>query len=569
MRFLQPKTTESGVDAVVARVGAMPFLAIVALLMLLPGLATLPPMDRDEPRFAQASKQMLETSDFVAIRFGDEARNKKPVGIHWLQAATVRLAELAGVPDARRRIWLYRVPSLLGAVAAVLLTYWAALPLVTRRGAILAAMLMAATPLLGAEARLATTDAVLCATVTAAMGALARVYLADPETRRRKIGPAAIFWLAMGIGILIKGPITPMIAAFGSIVLSVRDRSARWLRALRPLRGAALCLLIVLPWFILILVKTHGTFFTEAVGRDLIGKVEGGQEMHGAPPGFYALAFWLTGWPLAPFLALAAPALWRSRRDPAAIVLLAWVVPAWLLFEAVPTKLVHYALPLYPALAILAVFGLEGSVPLSRVFRAPAGWILFGLLSLVPAAVLALVVAGEGWLWTLGPVGLALAALAMLASATAAWAARRALIGRNFYGAGTLAVLAAWPVYLFVFGWLLTPGVAASLAVSPRLASAADAALGPACPHPRYATVGDREPSLMFATDAGLLMTDPVGAAQFMAEGDCRVAFVEAPQEAAFRAALGPALPVRQAARVGGIAINGGHTLDIGVYIRQ
>ena len=157
----------------------------------------------------------------------------------------------------------------------------------------------------------------------------------------------------------------------------------------------------------------------------------------------------------------------------------------------------------------------------------------------------------------------------MLASMTAAWAARRALIGRNLYGAGTLAVLAAWPVYLFVFGWLLTPGVAASLAVSPRLASAAKMALGPACPSPRYATIGDREPSLMFATDAGLLMTDPAGAARFMAEGDCRVAFVEAPQEAAFRSALAPTPGVRQAARVGGIAINGGHTLDIGVYIRQ
>ncbi len=566
---MQPKTIDSGIDAVVARIGAVPLLAIVALLMLLPGLSALPPMDRDEPRFAQASKQMLETSDFVAIRFGDEARNKKPVGIHWLQAATVRLAELADVPEARQRIWLYRLPSLFGALATVLLTYWVALPLLTRRGAVLAAMLVAATPLLGAEARLATTDAVLCATVTAAMGALARIYLADPETRRRKWGTAAIFWLAVGIGILMKGPITPMIAAFASVVLSVRDRSARWLRALRPLRGLALCLLIVLPWFILILVKTNGTFITEAVGRDLLGKVEGGQEMHGAPPGFYTLAFWLTGWPLAPFLALAAPALWRYRRDPAALVLLAWVVPAWLLFEAVPTKLVHYALPLYPALAILAVFGLEGSVPVSRVLRAPGGWVLFGLLALVPATILALVVAGDGWLWTLGPAGLALAALAMLASMTAAWAARRALIGRNLYGAGTLAVLAAWPVYLFVFGWLLTPGVAASLAVSPRLATAAEAALGPACPHPLYATVGDREPSLMFATDAGLLMTDPAGAARFMAEGTCRVAFVEAPEKAAFRSALAPGLPVREAARVEGIAINGGHTLDIGVYIRQ
>ncbi len=80
--------------------------------MLVPGFFTLPPMDRDEPRFAQASKQMLETSDFVAIRFGDEARNKKPVGIHWLQAAAVGTADLLDVPNARQQIWIYRIPSL-------------------------------------------------------------------------------------------------------------------------------------------------------------------------------------------------------------------------------------------------------------------------------------------------------------------------------------------------------------------------------------------------------------------------------------------------------------------------
>ena len=307
---------EGALDAVLTRIGAIPFLVLVALVMLLPGFFTLPPMDRDEPRFAQASKQMLETSDFVAIRFGDEARNKKPVGIHWLQAAAVGTAELLHVPDARQHIWIYRVPSLLGAILAVLLTYWAALPLVEPRSAVLAAVLLAATPLLGVEARLATTDAVLAATVTAAMGALVRVYLADEAMRRRLFGNAIVFWAALGIGILIKGPINPLIPSLAAIVLSLRQRSARWLRALRPLPGLVLCLLIVLPWFVLILLKTHGTFFTDAVGHDFLGKVAGGQEMHGAPPGFYLATFWLTAWPFAPFVILAAPGLWRDWRDP-------------------------------------------------------------------------------------------------------------------------------------------------------------------------------------------------------------------------------------------------------------
>ncbi len=560
---------EGALDVVMTRTGAVPFLVLVALIMLLPGFFTLPPMDRDEPRFAQASKQMLETSDFVAIRFGDEARNKKPVGIHWLQAASVGAAELLHVSDARQQIWLYRVPSLLGAILAVLLTYWAALPLVEARGAVLAGVLLAATPLLGVEARLATTDAVLAATVTAAMGALVRVYLADDAKRRRLFGNAVAFWAALGIGILIKGPINPLIPGLAAIVLSLRQRSAQWLRALRPLPGLVLCLLIVLPWFVLILLKTNGTFFTDAVGHDFLGKVAGGQEMHGAPPGFYLATFWLTAWPLAPFVALAVPTLWRNWRDPKITFLLAWCVPFWLILEGVVTKLVHYALPLYPALAVLAVLGIERAAGANRIYRPASGWALFLLLGFVPTVVLALVFGGQNRLWDLDPLQVGVAVLAIAASVWLAWKARLVLLEQRPRAAVVLAALTAVPLYLFVYGWLLLPSVAPSLAVSPRLVEQAEADLGPACPHPAYATVGSREPSLMFATDDKLLMTDPLGAAHFLGDSPCRVAFVEAREEAAFRAALDPTAGVHLGSRVGGVAINGGRKLDIGVYIRQ
>src|SRR5687768_13245197 len=138
-------------------------LLVISLACFLPGFGSLQPMDRDEPRFAQASKQMLETGDFVDIRFQDEARHKKPIGIYWIQSATVALAEAAGLPDARTTIGLYRVPSLVGALATVLLTYWAALAFLARRGAFLAAALMGGSIILMVEARLAKTDAVLTA----------------------------------------------------------------------------------------------------------------------------------------------------------------------------------------------------------------------------------------------------------------------------------------------------------------------------------------------------------------------------------------------------------------------
>src|SRR5574342_645215 len=115
-----------------ARAAAVLF--VVALMCFLPGFFSIPPIDRDEARFAQATKQMVESGDYIDIRFQDEVRYKKPVGIYWLQAAMVRGAEAMGVEEARTRIWIYRIPSLFGAIGAVLATYWAALAFVSRRG---------------------------------------------------------------------------------------------------------------------------------------------------------------------------------------------------------------------------------------------------------------------------------------------------------------------------------------------------------------------------------------------------------------------------------------------------
>src|SRR5215831_8054655 len=94
-------------------------LYLLCLILYAPGLAAIPPLDRDEARFAQATRQMLQTGDFVRIRFQDEARNKKPIGIYWLQAASV--AALSSPESAA--IWPYRVPSALAATIAALLTF--------------------------------------------------------------------------------------------------------------------------------------------------------------------------------------------------------------------------------------------------------------------------------------------------------------------------------------------------------------------------------------------------------------------------------------------------------------
>src|SRR5215213_6102688 len=97
--------------AVSSHARAVAVLVLASLLAFLPGFFQIPPTDRDEARFAQATKQMLETGEYVDIRFQDEVRYKKPVGIYWLQVAVVKTADALGVPNARQTIWLYRIPS--------------------------------------------------------------------------------------------------------------------------------------------------------------------------------------------------------------------------------------------------------------------------------------------------------------------------------------------------------------------------------------------------------------------------------------------------------------------------
>jgi 4-amino-4-deoxy-L-arabinose transferase-like glycosyltransferase len=89
-------------------VGWRPWLVLITLCicLFLPGIAAMPPLDRDEARFMQATRQMVQSGDLLQIRFQDEARNKKPVGIYWLQAASVALFSTAASTEA----WPYRLP---------------------------------------------------------------------------------------------------------------------------------------------------------------------------------------------------------------------------------------------------------------------------------------------------------------------------------------------------------------------------------------------------------------------------------------------------------------------------
>ncbi len=361
---------------------AYALLALFALILFLPGIASLPPTDRDEARFSQASRQMVETGNYIDIRFQNEARNKKPVGIYWLQAASAKLF-------GKDKIWPYRLPSLLGALGTVLALAALAKPAFGREAGLIAGFFMAGSLLLTVESHLAKTDAMLLLTVVVAQLALARVYLRSRTGAPIALSMVLLFWFAQGAGILIKGPVTPLISILTIVTLSIADRIAGirsgFAARLRPAIGIPLALLIAAPWFIAVSLG-DSAFLKEAVGQDLLPKLIGGQEAHGAPPGYYLLTITLTFWPAS---LLAWPAViwgWRNRREPALRFLLAWLIPGWILFELIPTKLPHYVLPLLPAVALMAGLALrDAPAALAATLRSWAGralivlWALLGL----------------------------------------------------------------------------------------------------------------------------------------------------------------------------------------------
>ena len=411
-------------------------LVVLCLLLWLPGFFTLPPGDRDESRFVQATKQMLETGDYVRILNGTEARNRKPIGIYWLQVPFAAAARAAGVAEGNP-VWPYRVPSLLGGVAAVLGCYAVGRRVFGGRAALLGAGMLAAAAAVVGEVHIAKTDAALLGATTAAMALLGRAYL-DPGGFGRRA--AAGFWLLMGVGVLLKGPITPMVAGLACLTLVVADwRSAGgagWLRALRAGWGVPLTLAVVLPWFVAIGVATHGQFFADAVGGDLGRKLTSGDDAHWGPPGLHLLLLPLLVFPGTAALPGGVMAAWRGwRRDAGVRFLVAWAGPAWLVFEAVPTKLPHYTLPLYPAVVLLMARGVVGAVEVGR-WR----WVGSGLAGVVAVGFAA---AAVGAPWFLG-VDVWVGAPGVAAAVVVGWRAVRGWRAAEMVGAVGLFGAVVW-----------------------------------------------------------------------------------------------------------------------------
>ena len=485
-------------------------LALACLVLWLPGILSLPALDRDESRFAQSSRQMLDSGNIVDIRFGQVPRYKM-VGIYWLEAAATAIAGPLN-RDGRdhAHAWTYRLPSLLGGILAVWLSAWCG-SLFSAEAGLLASGLMLASLLLTAEASMATTDAVLLASIIGMQGVLLRIYRAakentdPPSTRLVMAG-----WAALALGIMVKGPVAPAVAAVTVIALCAYDRQWRWLSRTKPVRGLAIAVLLSAPWLIAIALESHGAFFEQSLGGDFAAKVAGGQEGHGAPPGYYLLLSALTFWPAILFVPPGIGLGLTRKAEPMIRFLLAWAGAWWLAVEIVPTKLPNYVLPALPPLAILAALWLLAPRDPAQAWRRLLPWIAALQFTIVLAALVAAPLLLPKYYalsvpdmiddWPL-PLAASLTGILGLAALIIFLTGRRLM--------AVIPALLSAAIAILTLTVLVGPNLD-RLWVSDRLAALVAKDRRPNDPPPILA--GYEEPSLVFALGADVGLTDGRGA---------------------------------------------------------
>ena len=342
------------------RINKILVLILLCIALYLPGISSLPATDRDESRYMQASKQMLASGNMIDIRFQQESRHKKPVGIYWLQSGAANAAKALGIAATERSP--YRLPSTLGATFSVLLLYLGFRKVIGDSQAFFAAVLLACSLLIAVEAHLAKTDAMLLATIVCMQTGLAQLYC--NTHKKHPWTPRLLFWLGLSLAMLIKGPVAPILAFLTLAWICWKEGSLRPIRAIQPLPWLLVPLLVVGPWLLSIQLLSNGSYLQSSIGQDFFAKILQGQESHGAPPGTYLLITPLLLWPACWLL---IPQGWVGLKSstgktiPATQFMCGWLIPNWIFLELVPTKLPHYVLPLIPSLCLLAGVGIVES----------------------------------------------------------------------------------------------------------------------------------------------------------------------------------------------------------------
>ncbi|GAB4242969.1 MAG: glycosyltransferase family 39 protein [Candidatus Methylacidiphilales bacterium] len=345
-------------------------LALLALALLGPGTATLPLIDRDEPRFAGATREMMTKGEWVVPYFNGEFRFDKPILIYWLMRISIGV-----FGDGE---WAVRFPSIVFAAATAWVIYeWGRGLGRAGAGALGGAIWLSSFQVL-IHGRLAVADMPMVFFVALAQLALWQL-ISDSAGRGRFW--FWILWISLGLGFLAKGPIALAVPLGSALIWRwvFWRQSAHWKR-LRPGLGLLVMLGVMSVWGIPALVATGGLFWKVGMGEHVIAR---GTEAFNERS--FVLFYYLLTAPLSllPWFGFAGYALGGLRQcwSSSVAFLAAWAVTPYLVFFAYSTQLPHYVMPGFPAFALLAGMGIIRLWESGCASRWANGWFwMFGFV---------------------------------------------------------------------------------------------------------------------------------------------------------------------------------------------
>ena len=355
---------------------AILFFACVLFHIL--GIWSLPLIDRDEPRFAEASREMIERGNYIVPYFNNQLRLDKPPLTYWAQVASYHIF---GQND-----FAARFPSAIAAALTALLIFAWGRRIGGETVGWWAAIIFTLSLQTFVHAKAAVADMWLVLFVTLASWAGYELFQRPMLNAQRPMlnqgraasrppwaiwkSPFLIFYLTLALGFLAKGPIawTPLLTI---AVLIIYTRESQLLGRFNFVRGILLMLVLVALWGIPALIQTHGEFFTVGIGRHVVGRSFMTLEGHGASSfgtyvlllPFYFVTVFISFFPWSIKLPWLIRKLWRRKQAgvsdgacsglPIDTYLLSGIAVIFVIFTLVSTKLPHYILPAFPLLALL------------------------------------------------------------------------------------------------------------------------------------------------------------------------------------------------------------------------
>lgn len=356
-------------------------LFFACILFHIAGTWSLPLVDRDEPRFAEASREMIERGNYIVPYFNNQLRLDKPPLTYWAEVASYRIF---GEND-----FAARFPSTIAAALTALAIFGWARRIRRDKLAWWAAIIFTLSLQVFIHAKAAVADMWLVLFVTLAHWAGYELLCGvNAQHRTSNIEHRTflwwwIFYLSLALGFLAKGPIAWMPLLTAAVVM-IYTRDWQSIRCFKFVRGILLTLGVVAFWGIPALIQTHGEFFSVGIGRHVIGRSVTTMEGHGAGSlgmyllllPFYFVTVFISFFPWSIKLPWLLRKLWQERK--AAVnaagcsgnlidtYLLAGIAIIFVIFTLVSTKLPHYTLPAFPLLALLLARHWQPAAALTR-----------------------------------------------------------------------------------------------------------------------------------------------------------------------------------------------------------